>query len=304
MKQLNVVVNATHIPRLARKKVVTNLLFYSVCVLIAIMMTLPFIWSFLTSIRPDREIFQIPMQWIPSQLTIEHYREAFTLVPFGRFFYNSFVIALAGVCLNLLFGSLGGYAFAKLRFRGRTFLFRMLLMAMMIPPVVVFIPQYIVLVHVPLFGGNSILGTGGYGLLNSFWGVILPGASGTFAIFLMRQFFMSLPNDLMEAARIEGCGEFRIYWQLYLPLTKPALATLAIFTFQAGWNNFLWPLIILNDPNKATVQMGLQAFSYNRNTDFGPLMAASCAVMIPIVLIFIYLQKYFMQGIAFSGIKE
>lgn len=286
------------------KKTAAITVFYAFCILLTVVMALPFFWSLMTAIRPNHEIFQIPMKWLPSEITFEHFKQAFTLVPFGRYFYNSFSIAFMGVLLNLFFGSLGGYAFAKLRFKGKQSLFRLLLAAMMIPPVVVFIPQFIVLMNVPLIGGNDILGSGGHGLLNSFWGVVLPGAAGTFAVFLMRQFFMSLPDDLMESARIEGCGEFRIYWNIYLPLTKPALATLAIFTFQAGWNNFLWPLIVLNDPSKATVQMGLQAFSYNNQTNFGPLMAASIAVMLPIILIFVYLQKYFMQGIAFSGIKE
>lgn len=119
----------------------------------------------------------------------------------------------------------------------------------------------------------------------------------------MRQFFLTLPSDMMEMARIEGAGEFRIFWNIYWPLTKPALATLGIFTFQAGWNSFLWPMIILNDPDKATIQMGLQAFSYNHQTDFGPMMAGALIAILPILLLFLALQKYFVQGIAFSGTK-
>jgi len=266
-------------------------------------MVLPLVWAFLTSLKPDMEIFRFPPTWLPSKPTLEHYVTAFTTVPFGRYFLNSLYLAAMGVLMNLFFGSLSGYAFAKLEFRGRDVIFRILVMAMMIPGIVTLIPTFLVLKNFPLVGGNNLLGSGGMGFLDSYWAVILPGASGSFAVFLMRQFFVSLPDDLMEAARIDGCSEFRIYWNIYLPQTKPALATLAIFTFQAGWNNFLWPIIVLNDPNMATVQMGLQSFSYNFQTDYGAMMAAACAVMLPVVVLFINLQKYFIQGIAFSGIK-
>ena len=133
--------------------------------------------------------------------------------------------------------------------------------------------------------------------------VSLPGAAGTFAVFMMRQFFLTLPSELGEAARIDGASEFRTFWQVYLPLCKPALATLGIFTFQAGWNAFLFPLIVLNDPDKSTVQMGLAAFSFNYETDYGPLMAASVVATLPTIALYVYAQRYFMQGIAFTGNK-
>lgn len=245
----------------------------------------------------------MPIRWFPSHLTLEHYRKAFTTVPFALFFWNSLVLAVAGVLANLFFGSISGYAFAKLNFKLNKPIFRVLLAAMMIPGIVTMIPTVYVMRHIPFFGGNDIFGSGGNGLMNSFWGIILPGASGTFAVFFMRQFFLTLPSDMMEMARIEGCGEFKIFWRIYLPLTKPALATLSIFTFQAGWNSFLWPMIVLNDPDKATIQMGLQAFSYNFQTDYGPMMAGALVAILPILVLFLALQRYFVQGIAFSGIK-
>ena len=220
--------------------------FYVLSSAIALVMITPFIWSLLTSIKPDNEIFRLPLKWLPSTVVFDHYIAAFQSVPFARYLFNSLYLATMGVLFNLLFGSMSGYAFAKLKFKGRNVIFVVLLAAMMIPGVVVMIPQYIVLNHLPFFGGNDLFGQGGYGLLNNFWAVILPGASGSFAIFFMRQFFLTLPDEYMESARIDGCSEFRIYWSLYLPLTKPALATLGIFTFQAGWNSFLWPLIVLN----------------------------------------------------------
>lgn len=285
------------------RKGLMKTIYYVVCALIAIVMFLPFYWSVLTSIKPDDQIFAMPIKWLPTDITFEHYKKAFTTVPFGLYFWNSFVLAAAGVLFNLFLGSLAGYAFAKLKFKLSQPLFRILLAAMMIPGIVTMIPSVYVLQHLPFFGGNDLLGSGGHGLMNSFWGIILPGASGTFAVFFMRQFFLTLPTDMLEMARIEGCGEFNIFWKIYLPLTKPALATLGIFTFQAGWNSFLWPMIVLNDPTKATVQMGLQAFSYNFQTDFGPMMAGALVAILPILILFLLLQRYFVQGIAFSGIK-
>ncbi|MBJ6362984.1 carbohydrate ABC transporter permease [Paenibacillus sp. GCM10012307] len=286
-----------------RKRALGTVLFYIVASIISLAMFLPFLWSLLTSLKPDDEIFALPIKWLPSQFTLEHYRDAFTTVPFFKYFGNSLYLAVMGVVTNLFFGSLSGYAFAKLSFKLNKPLFRVLLAAMMIPGVVTMIPSFYVLMHIPFIGGNDWLGNGGHGLVNSFWAIILPGASGTFAVFFMRQFFLTLPNDMMEVARIEGAGEFRIFWQIYLPLTKPALATLGIFTFQAGWNAFLWPMIVLNDPAKHTIQMGLQAFSYNYQTDFGPMMAGALVAILPILILFVLLQKYFVQGIAFSGVK-
>ncbi|WP_449603125.1 carbohydrate ABC transporter permease [Paenibacillus sp. Marseille-Q9583] len=285
------------------KRRLSKSIYYIVCIVIAIVMFLPFYWSVLTSLKPDEEIFAMPIRWFPSHLTLEHYRKAFTTVPFALFFWNSLVLAVAGVLANLFFGSISGYAFAKLNFKLNKPIFRVLLAAMMIPGIVTMIPTVYVMRHIPFFGGNDIFGSGGNGLMNSFWGIILPGASGTFAVFFMRQFFLTLPSDMMEMARIEGCGEFKIFWRIYLPLTKPALATLSIFTFQAGWNSFLWPMIVLNDPDKATIQMGLQAFSYNFQTDYGPMMAGALVAILPILVLFLALQRYFVQGIAFSGIK-
>ncbi|MEC0167036.1 carbohydrate ABC transporter permease [Paenibacillus graminis] len=287
----------------ALKRGFNKSVYYIVCILIAIAMFLPFYWSVLTSLKPDDEIFAMPIKWFPDHLTFEHYRKAFTTVPFALYFWNSLVLAVAGVLANLFFGSLSGYAFAKLKFRLNKPIFRVLLAAMMIPGIVTMIPTVYVMRHIPFAGGNDFFGSGGNGLMNSFWGIILPGASGTFAVFFMRQFFLTLPSDMMEMARIEGCREFMIFWRIYLPLTKPALATLSIFTFQAGWNGFLWPMIVLNDPDKATIQMGLQAFSYNFQTDYGPMMAGALVAILPILVLFLALQRYFVQGIAFSGIK-
>lgn len=283
--------------------IIRESVFYTALILFAVVMMLPFYWTVVTSLKPDGDIFTVPIRWIPERLTLEHYTAAFSLVPFPRYFWNTLVIAVGGVALNMFLGSLAGYAFARMRFRGSKALFRLLLLSLMVPGIVTLIPSFIILRSFPMAGGNDLLGQGGIGLLNSYWAVLLPGAAGAFAVFLMRQFFLTLPSELADVGRIDGAGEFRIFWNIYLPLATPALATLAIFTFQAGWNLFLWPLIVFTDRDMSTVQMGLQAFSYNYQTDYGPLMAASIAVMLPVVILFLALQRFFVQGIAFTGTK-
>lgn len=277
--------------------------FYGVLTLVGIIMLLPFLWALSTSLKLNQEIFTLPIRWVPSQITLEHYRAAFSTIPYGRYFFNSMLLAVAGVVSNLFLGSLAGYAFARMRFRGRQSLFKVLMASMMIPGAVTLVPAFVILRSIPLVGGNGWQGEGGHGLLNSYWAVILPGAAGAFAVFMMRQFFLTLPSELGEAARIDGCGELGIFYRVYFPLAKPALATLALFTFQAGWNSFLWPLIVLNDPKLKTIQIGLQAFSYNQSTEYGALMAASIVAMLPMIMLFVYAQRYFTQGIAFTGTR-
>jgi multiple sugar transport system permease protein len=278
-------------------------LFYAGLTAVAIIMALPFYWMLATSFKPNEDIFSDPIQWIPTRYTLEHYVNAFTLVPFGRYFLNSALMAVMGVVANLILGSLAGYAFARMRFKGRDQLFQLKLSSLLIPGVVTLIPSFIILRSFPLAGGNDIFGQGGQGLLNTYWAIVLPGAAGAFAVFFMRQFFRTLPDDLIDAARVDGASEFRIFWSIYLPLAGPALATLGIFTFQAGWNVFLWALIVFNDPAMSTVQMGLQSFSFNKQTDYGPLMAASVVVSLPVLVVFAFAQRYFTQSISFSGVK-
>lgn len=275
---------------------------YFFVILLSAGMVLPFYWTVITSLKPNNEIFGT--SWIPLHMTFQHYVEAFQTVPFGRYFLNSALLAIAGVLTNLFFGSLSGYAFAKLHFRGRRPLFLALLASMMVPGIVTMVPTYLVLKYFPLAGGNNLFGMGGKGLLDNYLAIILPGAVGAFAVFFMKQFFETLPGELADAARIDGCTEFRIFWNIYLPLTKPALATLGVMTFQGGWNAFMWPLIVLNSQSMMTVQVGLASFSYNHNTDYGPLMAGTVVVTIPMLIVFMFAQKYFVQGIAFSGGKN
>ena len=175
---------------------------------------------------------------------------------------------------------------------------------MMIPGVITLIPTFFVLLRFPFAGGNNILGQGGIGFYDNLAAVILPGCVGVYGIFFMRQFFVSLSDELAESARIDGAGEFRIFFQIYLPLVLPGLLTLGIFTFQSGWNNFMWPNIVLQSPENQLLTMAFKAFQNSRTTDFGPLMALSIMMAIPVLILFVFMQKYFVQGVALGGVKE
>lgn len=272
---------------------------------LSIGMILPLVWTLITSLTPN-DIMSEP-GFLPSSVTIDNYKTVFTQTPMLRYIVNSLFLAIAGVVLNLFFGSLGGYAFAKLKFKGREPLFLLLLASMMIAGVTIMIPQFILLKMWPLAGGNNILGQGGFGLLNTYWAIILPGAAGAFAIFMMRQFFLKMPDELMESARIDGLSEFGIYRKIFLPLSKPALTTLALVTFQSGWNSFMWPLIVLSNKDLYTVQLGLSQFAFsvtNRNPDYGALMAGSIIAILPMLILFLFGNKYFVEGLSFSGSKE
>ncbi len=270
----------------------------------AIIMCLPFYWSIITAIRVNDEIYSLPVTLFPSKFTLEHFRRVFNEIPFFRMLLNSLITTGVGVFTNLFFGSLAAYAFSKIRFRGHKIIFNILLSSMMIPGVITLIPTFFVLLRFPLAGGNNFVGQGGIGFYDNLAAVILPGAIGVYGIFFMRQFFVSLPDDLAESARIDGAGEFRIYFKIYLPLVLPGLLTLGIFTFQSGWNNFMWPNIVLQSPENQLLTMAFKAFQNSRNTDFGPLMALSIMMAIPVLILFVCMQKYFVQGVALGGVKE
>ncbi len=269
----------------------------------AITMILPFLWMLSTSLKPESEIFRFPPNWFPNLWKWANYSEAMNAAPFGRYFVNTAIYAAAITLSNLLLCSMAAYAFARLRFRGRNILFILTLGTMMVPGQVTMVPVFILLKRWPLMGGNGWLGIGGHGLLNSYTGLILPGAVGAFGIFLLRQFFMTLPRDLEDAARIDGCSEIGIYWRIILPLSAPALATLGIFTFTAAWNEFLWPLLIMSKDSMKTLQIGLQIFQTQYTTRWDLLMAGTVVVTLPVLVIFLLGQRYFTRGIALSGMK-
>ncbi len=286
------------------RKMVRMYVWYISACLIAVCTIYPFLWMIATSFKPMVEIYARPLDIIPRAANLENYQDVLNTVPFLKYFKNSLILAASGVFTNVFFGALAGYAFAKLNIKGKNIMFTILLSSMMIPGIVTMVPQFVVLRKFPLVGGNDLLGQGGKGFINTFWAIILTGAVGAYAVFFMRQFFASLPDDLGEAARIDGCGEFRIFLNVYFPLITPAAVTLGILTFQSGWNSFMWPLIVLNDANKHTIQIGLSLFKNNYSTNYGAMMAGTVFSTIPILILFAFAQRYFIEGIAFSGSKS
>lgn len=289
----------THVVR----HIIGTTIWWTAAILISIMTVAPLLWTLATSFKSAGEILRHALSFIPASPTFNNYVTVFTTMPFARYFVNTLIIAFGGVICNLVLGSMAGYALAKLDFRGRHVVFLVYLASMMIPSIVTMIPTFLVLRHVPFVGGNDITGNGGMGLINTYWAVILPGAAGAFAVFFMKQFFESIPDELGEAARVDGAGEFQIFWTIYMPLAKSGLAVLGLLTFQSGWNNFLWPLIVLNDPEMMTVQVGLAGFTNNYSTDYGPLMAGTVVTMLPVLLLFLFSQRWIIQGIAHTGGK-
>lgn len=285
------------------RAVVGKVVWVLAVVLISVTTVMPLVWTLSTSLKPEGEILSSYLQLLPSTPTLENYLTLFTDGPFGRYLANSAIIALGGVATNLFFGGLAGYALAKLSFRGRGVVFAMFLGSMMVPGIITMVPTFLVLRHFPLVGGNDLLGEGGTGFINSYGAVLVPFAAGPFAVFFMRQFFQALPDELGDAARIDGASEFRIFWSVYLPLAKAGLAVLGVLTFQAGWNSFLWPLIALNDPEMLTVQVGLAGYVNEYRTEYGPLLAGTILASLPVLVCFVLAQRYIVENFAHSGTK-
>jgi multiple sugar transport system permease protein len=276
---------------------------YVVLIVGGVLFGAPFAWLISASFQTSGDIFSWPPQWIPENPTFQGYIRFFTETDAAKWFLNSAFVATSVTVLQLFFNSMAAFVFAKRRFPGRDIIFIIFLATMMVPPQVTMIPNYLILQHIPLFGGNDLLGQGGHGMLDSYWGLILPGAVSAFGIFLLRQFMMGIPDELLDAARIDGASEFTVYWRIMLPLCRPVLAATAIFTFMAAWEDFLWPLIIMSDPEKFTAPLGLALFVQKNQTDWGLLLAGSVIASLPMVIIFIIFQRQFVQGIAMSGIK-
>jgi multiple sugar transport system permease protein len=266
-------------------------------------MLLPFVWMISTSLKPADQLFTVPPTWIPHPAQLDNYVKAMGAGNFGRYAMNSLALGVANLVTNVLLSALAGYAFARLRFPGRNFLFVLVLATLMVPYQVTIIPLFVIVRHIPLFGGNDVLGQGGIGWINSYWGLLVPGAVGAFGIFMLRQFFQTLPVELEDAARIDGAGELRIFWQIMLPLAMPAVATLAIFSFQAGWNSFLWPLLITTTDDMRTIQLGLTVFVQQYSTQWDQLMAATVVATLPVIVVFAFGQRLLVRSIAFTGLK-
>ncbi|HZL64542.1 MAG TPA: carbohydrate ABC transporter permease [Thermoleophilia bacterium] len=253
-------------------------------------MLLPLVWSVITSLETASEAQRFPPVLIPKSLQFQNYVHAWQALPFGHFFLNSFLYSAATVAGNLLFCSLAAYAFARIRFFGSNVLFVLLLVTLMVPFQVVIIPTFLIVRHL--------------GLIDSVGGLIVPNLCGVFGIFLLRQFFMSLPVQLEEAARIDGASRLGILFKIVLPLSAPVLATLAIIQFMWSWNDFLWPLIIITTPEHSPLQLGLSMFQGAHVTQWNLLMAGTVMSQIPMLAVFLIAQRWFIQSIAYTGIKQ
>jgi multiple sugar transport system permease protein len=256
---------------------------------LAAVMLLPLAWMLVTSIETLAESRHFPPTIVPSGIHWENYPNALDSAPFGRFFANSLVVTLASVAGNLVFCSLAGYAFARLRFFGRDVIFVVLLATLMVPFQVTMIPTFLIVQHL--------------GLVNSLGALIAPNLVTPFGIFLLRQFFRTLPIDLEEAARIDGCSRLGVLFRVVLPLSMPALATLGIVTFLWTWNDFLWPLIAISSTDQSTVQLGLASFQGAHQTRWTLLMAGNVVALAPMLLVFVFAQRWFVQSIAATGGK-
>ncbi len=264
-------------------------LMYFLLTILALIILIPFIWMIANSIKNSAEIYSWPPALIPKVIQWDNYKTALTLAPFERFFFNSFLVTASITLTSIFLDSMAGYAFAKYKFKGKNVTFYLVLATLMLPVQSIIIPVYIMLQRV--------------GWVDTYLALIIPNISNAFGIFLMRQFIQSIPDELMEAARIDGMGEFHIFRKMILPLCKPALATLAIFQIQYNWNDFFWPLIMTNSTKMKTVQLGLVYFTGQYFTQWNLLMAVVVTALLPIIAIFIFTQRYFIEGIALSGLK-
>jgi len=266
-----------------------NIIFYSILIFGALSMAIPYIWMVITSIKPIDEIQSYPPSFGVHHPTMTPYKELFYLLPMSRYLLNSFFVAAIVTACNVFFCSLAGYAFAKHRFYGRDKLFLLLLGAIMIPYQVNLIPSFIIVKNL--------------GWLNSFYALIIPNMAMAFGVFFCRQYIMSIPNDLIDAAKIDGCSEFSIYRLIILPLIKPALATLAIFTFLAQWNSFVWPLIVIHTNDMRTVPLALSVLNSQFGSNFAMMMAGATVVTLPVLIVFLSLQQYIIEGITMTRLK-
>jgi multiple sugar transport system permease protein len=254
----------------------------------ALITAFPFLWMIATSLKPQRESIDFPPTILPQEPTLEWYQTLFTELDFGRYFLNTIIVVAIGF-IGLLLMAMAGYAFAKFDFRGRRWMFFLVLATMMIPVQVTMIPTYLIL--------------NGMKLTNTLVGIALPTLVSGFSIFLFRQFMTTIPTEMLEAARLDGAGEFRTFWQIVLPMSRPILAVQVVLTFISGWNSFLWPLIIASDQKLYTLSVGLALLNQQLAVNPSLQMAAASVMVIPILIVFIVFQRYVIQGFALSGLK-
>lgn len=262
---------------------------FVVLLVIGLTMLVPFFWTLSSSLKYDREIFEYPIKWIPEVLRWSNYEEVWTRVNFLTYYMNTIKLSLIVTIGQVVTCSLAAYSFAKMDYPGRDKIFLCYLATMMVPWHAIMIPQFIIIKNL--------------GFYDSHWSIILMNLFSAFGVFLLRQFMLGIPMELSEAARIDGCGELKIYSQIIMPMCKPGLATLVVFTFNFMWNDYMGPMIYLNTDKLKTIQIGLAAFRTEYGAEYGLIMAGTVCSLLPMVLIYCVAQKYLIEGIAFSGLK-
>lgn len=250
----------------------------------------PLVWMVSTSLKKPNEIFKMPPQWIPETFQFSNYSKVFELVAFEKFYLNSIIVTLFVTVITVVITSMAGYAFAKIDFPGRNLFFYLFLSSLMIPFHVIMVPLYRIVVS--------------FGWVDTYAGLIFPQITTAFGIFLMRQFMYSIPDSIIESAKIDGSSAFNTFWKIIIPIQKPALATVAIFTFNSSWNNLLWPLLVTNSESMRTLPVGLALFKSVRTIDWSSIMAASVMTLFPVVIFFILMQKQFIRGLTGGAVKE
>ena len=275
--------------RVRIERAIKLFLIYLVLCILAVAMVGPFLWMVSTAVKPLQEVYVYPPKFIPSRLSLENMREVMRIIPIFRYLLNTAYLAIVGTALQLLIASMAAYAFARLNFPGRDTIFFLFLGTMMIPGAVTMIPTFIIMKV--------------FGWMDSYNAIIIPSMASAFGTFLLRQFFLTIPNELEDAARIDGAGRVRFYLTILLPLSIPAMVTLGIFNFLGRWNAFMWPLLILRTKNKFPIQLGLAMFRSEWTQSTHLMMTATTLSVIPLLIVFIVAQKYFVQGVVLSGLK-
>ena len=270
-------------------EIMLTVLKYAVLLSLTVVALVPFVWMISSSLKTSIDVFSIPMRWIPQEFHFENYLQIWERVPLATYFKNTAVLAVIVTFMQILTSSFAAYAFAKMNFKGRDLLFMCYIGTIAVPWQVYMVPQFIMM--------RSI------GLYDTIWALVVLQSFTAFGVFLMRQFYMGIPNDLSEAARIDGLSEYGIWARIILPLAKPAIATLCIFTFVNTWNDYMGPMIYLTTDLNKTIQVGLRRFIQAYSADYNLIMAASLCSLLPVTIVFLFLQRYFIEGIATTGMK-
>ncbi|HVX46093.1 MAG TPA: carbohydrate ABC transporter permease [Mycobacteriales bacterium] len=256
---------------------------------IGVGMLAPYAFMAVSAFKPQGEIFAAPLKFFPRHITFGNFRSLFDLLPYARWYLNSFIVAVLGTALTLTISSMAGFAFSKYEFRGKNALFLLVLGTVLVPFQVLLVPQF-----------EIIRALGGF---NTYWALVVPVAANAFAVFLMRQYTISVPDELLDAARVEGAGEFKLWWRIVLPLVRPGLAVVGTITFLAYWNDFFWPLIVTTEPQMFVVNLGIASLIGPYDTQYGVLLSGALLASLPVIVAFLFFQRHIIEGLTAGAVK-